>query len=100
MGCCCYYISGGSGEIGGFCCFYIIFLRGRSAFVFCFVRFHYIFFWGGGFKLCCCFLYLFFFCNLTSTIFQSFTKTHVVVRIYIHVYTNNCIYKSLRGVTE
>lgn len=98
MGCCCYYISGGSGEMGGgFCCFYIIFLRGRSAFVFCFVRFHYFFGGGEGGISCAVVFCIFWGQFVRSRLFsKSFTKTHVVVGIYIKI--NNCIYKNLKRI--
>lgn len=43
------------------------------------------------------FVFFFFFGNLSGhdDFSKSFTKTHVVVAIYIKI--NNCIYKSLRG---
>lgn len=43
------------------------------------------------------FVFFFFFCNLSGHDYfsKSFTKTYVVVRIYIKI--NNCIYKSLKG---
>lgn len=62
-----------------------------------------IFFFGGGGGISCAVvfcIFFFFFGNLSGHDYfsKSFTKTHVVVAIYIKI--NNCIYKSLRGVTE
>lgn len=55
-----------------------------------------IFFWGGGISNAVVFCIFLFFCNLSGHDYfsKSFTKTHVVVGIYIKI--NHCIYKSLK----